>query len=106
MLGFFFLHRDAYSGEVRVYPDKLQVSDALCTVTVTESSTIADLIKEAIVRFGLESNNCENYRCSEILLDRGGKTIPCFLKAPALFSKPVTSLLENLFAFQDSRYSM
>lgn len=73
---FLFFSRDVDSGEVRVYPDKLQVSDSMCTITVKESTTIADLIKQAIVRFGLESNNCENYRCSEILLDRGGKSKP------------------------------
>lgn len=69
------MHRDVESGEVRVYPGKLQVSDPFCMVSVTESTTVADLIKEAIVRFGLENNNCENYRCSEILLDRGGNSM-------------------------------
>lgn len=64
--------RDVDTGEVRVYPGKLQVSEAFCIVPITESTTVADLIKEAIVRFRLESDNCEDYRCSEILLDRGG----------------------------------
>ncbi|XP_008204918.2 diacylglycerol kinase theta isoform X2 [Nasonia vitripennis] len=70
----FLRYKDVESGEVRVYPGKLQVSDAFCIVSVTESTTVADLIKEAILRFGLENNNCENYRCSEILLDRGAVT--------------------------------
>ncbi|XP_011504566.1 PREDICTED: diacylglycerol kinase theta [Ceratosolen solmsi marchali] len=67
----FLRYKDVEDGEVRVYPGKLQVSDAFCTVPVTELTTIADLIKEAIVHFRLENDNCENYRCSEILLDRG-----------------------------------
>ena len=66
------LCRDVESGEVRVYPGKLQVSDPYCIVPVTEETTIADLIKDATARFRLENSNCENYRCSEILLDRGG----------------------------------
>ena len=67
-----FNYRETDSGEVRIYPGKLQVSNSFCIVPVTESTTIADLIKEAIKRFGLDNNNCEDYRCSEILLDRGG----------------------------------
>lgn len=58
--------------EVRVYPGKLQVSQACCTVPVDSSTTVGDLIRESLKRFGLESFNCEDYRCSEVLLDRGG----------------------------------
>lgn len=68
-----FKDRDNDSGEVRVYPGKLQVSQAFCTVPVDSSTTVADLIREALKRFGLQEFNCEDYRCSEVLLDRGGE---------------------------------
>ncbi|XP_033224636.1 diacylglycerol kinase theta isoform X3 [Belonocnema kinseyi] len=67
----FLRFRDSDSGEVRVYPGKLQVSESFCIVPVTETTTISDLIREALLRFGLQDFNCEDYRCSEILLDRG-----------------------------------
>ncbi|KAL6449242.1 hypothetical protein ACFW04_000708 [Cataglyphis niger] len=59
------------SGEVRVYPGKLQVSESFCIVPVTEATTVTDLINEALEKFGLQNFNCDDYRCSEILLDRG-----------------------------------
>ena len=65
--------RDSESGEVRVYPGKLQVSESFCIVPVTEATTIADLIEEALQKFGLQNFKSEDYRCSEILLDHGGK---------------------------------
>lgn len=65
--------RDNDKGEVRVYPGKLQVSQAFCTVPVDASTTVADLIREAVKRFLLQDYECEDYRCSEILLDRGGE---------------------------------
>ncbi|KAH0955950.1 hypothetical protein HN011_008320 [Eciton burchellii] len=58
-------------GEVRVYPGKLQVSESFCLVSVSETTTVADLINEALDKFGLQNFNCDDYRCSEILLDRG-----------------------------------
>lgn len=65
--------RDSEAGEVRVYPGKLQVSESFCIVPVTEETTVADLIEEALQKFGLQNFKSEDYRCSEILLDRGGK---------------------------------
>lgn len=65
--------RDSESGEVRVYPGKLQVSESFCIVPVTETTTVADIIEEALQKFGLQNFKSEDYRCSEILLDRGGK---------------------------------
>ncbi|XP_045468940.1 diacylglycerol kinase theta isoform X5 [Harmonia axyridis] len=66
-----FRDRDNDSGEVRVYPGKLQVSKAFCTVPVDSNSTVRDMIKEALKRFGLEAYSPDDYRCSEKLLDRG-----------------------------------
>lgn len=36
------------------------------------STTVKDLIVEALARFGLDSSDVDDYRLSEILLDRGG----------------------------------
>ncbi|XP_011648136.1 diacylglycerol kinase theta isoform X6 [Pogonomyrmex barbatus] len=67
----FLRFKDNDSGEVRVYPGKLQVSESFCTVPVTEATTVADLINEALEKFGLQNFTCDDFRCSEILLDRG-----------------------------------
>ncbi|XP_066993367.2 diacylglycerol kinase theta isoform X2 [Anabrus simplex] len=66
-----FKDRDNDSGEVRVYPGKLQVSEPYCTVPVDGNTTIGDLIRDALTHFGLDNTRCEDYRLSEILLDRG-----------------------------------
>ncbi|CAH0552914.1 unnamed protein product, partial [Brassicogethes aeneus] len=66
-----FKDRDNDKGEVRVYPGKLQVSQAFCTVPVDSDTKVSDLIREALKRFDLEGYNSEDYRCSEVLLDRG-----------------------------------
>ena len=55
-----------------MYPGKLQVSEAYCTVPVNGETTTADLIREALICFGLEDFKCEDYLLSEVLLDRGG----------------------------------
>ncbi|XP_026829259.1 diacylglycerol kinase theta isoform X9 [Ooceraea biroi] len=67
----FLRFKDNDVGEVRVYPGKLQVSESFCIVSVSEATTVADLINEALEKFGLQNFNCDDYRCSEILLDRG-----------------------------------
>ncbi|XP_076173552.1 diacylglycerol kinase theta isoform X3 [Ptiloglossa arizonensis] len=67
----FLRFKDSQAGEVRVYPGKLQVSESFCIVPVTETTTVADLIEESLQKFGLENFRSEEYRCSEILLDRG-----------------------------------
>ncbi|XP_067205134.1 diacylglycerol kinase theta isoform X5 [Linepithema humile] len=67
----FLRFKNKDSGEVRVYPGKLQISESFCIVPVTEATTVADSINEALEKFGLQNFNCDDYRCSEILLDRG-----------------------------------
>lgn len=69
---YFYRDRDNDSGEVRVYPGKLQVPIPFCTVQVNLETTIDDLIREALNAFGLENLKIEDFRLSEILLDRGG----------------------------------
>lgn len=58
-----------------MYPGKLQVAQSFCTVPVDANTSVGDLIREALIRFGLQDFKCEDYRCSEILLDRGGEYI-------------------------------
>lgn len=70
---YLYYFRNIDNGEVRVYPGKLQVLESFCRVPVTELTTIAELIHEALTKFGLQNFDCNDYRCSEILLDRGGR---------------------------------
>lgn len=41
-------------------------------VPVIETTTVEDLIKEALDKFGLQDFDPNDYMCSEILLDHGG----------------------------------
>lgn len=66
----------------------MQVSESFCIVPVTEATTVADLISEALEKFGLQNFNCDDYRCSEILLDRGGTF---------LFKSEIYNLLYRIF---------
>ncbi|KAH8264280.1 hypothetical protein KR038_005893, partial [Drosophila bunnanda] len=65
---------DRDRGHVRVYPGKLQCSmleDPYVSVPVDNSTVIKDLIRDALDKFGLQDNQIQDYRCSEVLLDRG-----------------------------------
>ncbi|XP_046865125.1 diacylglycerol kinase theta isoform X4 [Drosophila willistoni] len=64
---------DKDKGFVRVYPGKLQCSleDPYVSVPVDNSTVIKDLIRDALDKFGLQDNQIQDYRCSEVLLDRG-----------------------------------
>ncbi|XP_030370885.1 diacylglycerol kinase theta isoform X2 [Scaptodrosophila lebanonensis] len=66
-----FLDKD--KGFVRVYPGKLQCSleDPYVSVPVDNTTVIKDLIRDALDKFGLQDNQIQDYRCSEVLLDRG-----------------------------------
>jgi diacylglycerol kinase (ATP) len=58
-------------GFVRVYPGKLQVEEPYVTVQVDNDTTVKDLIRDALGNFGLHEGLVDEYRCLEILLDRG-----------------------------------
>ncbi|XP_018784640.1 PREDICTED: diacylglycerol kinase theta isoform X3 [Bactrocera latifrons] len=64
---------DKDKGYVRVYPGKLQCSleEPYVNVPVENTTIIKDLIRDALDRFGLQDNQIQDYRCSEVLLDRG-----------------------------------
>ncbi|XP_058055693.1 diacylglycerol kinase theta [Anopheles bellator] len=66
-----FRDKENDHGFVRVYPGKLQVENAYVIVPVDNDTTVKDLIGESLKKFGLQSHQIEDYRCSEILLDRG-----------------------------------
>lgn len=60
-------------GFVRVYPGKLQIQieEAFVNVPVENHTTAKDMIREALNMFELQTCQLEDYRCSEVLLDRG-----------------------------------
>ncbi|XP_052865360.1 diacylglycerol kinase theta isoform X1 [Anopheles cruzii] len=66
-----FRDKENDHGFVRVYPGKLQVENAYVIVPVDNDTTVKDLIGESLKKFGMQSHQIEDYRCSEILLDRG-----------------------------------
>lgn len=51
-------------GFVRVYPGKLQlqIEDAFVNVPVNNDTTVSDLVRDALNRFGLQDNKIEDYR--------------------------------------------
>lgn len=58
-----------------MYPGRIAgAGDTFVTVTCMGDESVADLMASALERFGLDpSSAIQDYRCSEILLDRGGK---------------------------------
>ncbi|XP_045485156.1 diacylglycerol kinase theta isoform X2 [Pieris rapae] len=68
-----FKEPETGGGEVRVYPGRIAgAGDTFVTVPCTGDESVADLMASALERFGLDpSSATQDYRCSEILLDRG-----------------------------------
>ncbi|XP_070490041.1 diacylglycerol kinase theta isoform X4 [Chironomus tepperi] len=66
-----FREKEIDKGFVRVYPGKLQVEEPYVTVQVDNDTTVKDLIREALNNFALQDHQVDDYRCLEILLDRG-----------------------------------
>ncbi|XP_038220882.1 diacylglycerol kinase theta [Zerene cesonia] len=68
-----FKEPETGGGEVRVYPGRVAgAGDAFVTVTCSGDDSVADLMAYALERFGLDpARATQDYRCSEILLDRG-----------------------------------
>lgn len=64
-------------GSVRVYPGRVAgAGEMFVTVPIVGEHSVADLMAFALVRFGLDpATAVSDYRCSEILLDRGGNFI-------------------------------
>ncbi|KAG5673344.1 hypothetical protein PVAND_003403 [Polypedilum vanderplanki] len=66
-----FREKEIDKGFVRVYPGKLQVEEAYVTVQVDNDTTVKDLIRDSLNNFGLQDHQVDDYRCLEVLLDRG-----------------------------------
>lgn len=51
-------------GSVRVYPGKLQlqIEDAFVNVPVENETTVSDLVRDALNRFGLQDSRIEDHR--------------------------------------------
>lgn len=68
---------------MRVYAGRVGVAgnddneEGCVYVPVDGDTTIDDLIAEGLRRFGLSAAQPEDYRCSEMILDRGGMSQPC-----------------------------
>lgn len=63
---------------MRVYPGRIEGGgETYVTVGISGEHTVADLMAAALERFGLDPGTAvQDYRCSEILLDRGGEREP------------------------------
>uniref|UniRef100_A0A2A4JB73 Diacylglycerol kinase n=1 Tax=Heliothis virescens TaxID=7102 RepID=A0A2A4JB73_HELVI len=68
-----FKEPESGGGEVRVYPGRVAgAGETFVTVGCTGDDAVADLMAAALERFGLDpARAVHDYRCSEILLDRG-----------------------------------
>lgn len=68
-----FKELETGGGEVRVYPGRIAgAGETYVTVACNGEDTVADLMAKALERFGLDpAQATHDYRCSEILLDRG-----------------------------------
>lgn len=73
-----FVSREPESGggEVRVYPGRVAgAGETFVTVSCCGDDAVADLMAAALERFGLDpAQAVQDFRCSEILLDRGGES--------------------------------
>ncbi|XP_063387709.1 diacylglycerol kinase theta isoform X2 [Cydia fagiglandana] len=68
-----FKEPETGGGEVRVYPGRIAgAGETYVTVPCRGEHTVADLMANALEHFGLDpAQATQDYRCSEILLDRG-----------------------------------
>lgn len=63
---------DSFMGSIKVYPGRLNVSElTYCVVTVTSDTSVDDIMKEALEKFRLRSNDLNRYRLVEVSLDKG-----------------------------------
>ena len=64
---------DNDKGEVRVFPGKVEVTTSYCTVPVDNETNMMDLCRQALERFALDKANTDDYRVSQLVLERGGE---------------------------------
>lgn len=68
-----FTNRDKENdkGFVRVYPGKLQlqIDDPFVNVAVDNDTTVSDLVRDALNKFGLQDSHIEDYRWVSAKID-------------------------------------
>lgn len=63
---------DSFMGSIKVYPGRLNVSDlTYCKVTVTSDTSVDEIMKQALDKFKLRSNDLNRYRLVEVSFDKG-----------------------------------
>lgn len=63
---------DSFTGSIKVYPGRLNVTDlTYCNVMVTSDTSVDDIMKQALDKFRLRSNDLNRYRLVEVSLDKG-----------------------------------
>lgn len=63
---------DSFMGSIKVYPGRLNVTDlTYCNVMVTSDTSVDDIMKQALDKFKLRSNDLARYRLVEVSLDKG-----------------------------------
>lgn len=63
---------DSFMGSIKVYPGRLNVTDlTYCNVMVTSDTSVDDIMKQALDKFKLRSNDLNRYRLVEVSLDKG-----------------------------------
>jgi len=63
---------DSSMGSIKVYPGRLNVTDlTYCKVMVTSDTSVDDIMKQALDKFKLKSNDLSRYRLVEVSLDKG-----------------------------------
>ncbi|XP_047740876.1 diacylglycerol kinase theta [Hyalella azteca] len=68
-----FREKDNPSGKIHVYPGKLgaTATSDLTVLSVTSETTVDDVIKQSLERFGLPDAKPEDYSLMEVILDKG-----------------------------------
>lgn len=63
---------DSFMGTIRIYPGRLNVTDlTYSSVMVTSDTSVDDVMKQALDKFRLKSNDLNRYRLVEVSLDKG-----------------------------------
>lgn len=65
---------DNDKGDVRVFPGRVEVQTNYCSVPVDTETNMMDLCRQALERFALDKANTDDYRVSQIVMERGTLT--------------------------------
>ena len=69
--------KDNESGIIRVYPGKLGITATteLTVLSVTSETSVDDVIRLSIEKFGLQETKPDDYSLMEVILDKEGKQL-------------------------------